>query len=87
MQALFDLIDRFAHPELVIGGHALAAHGVTRQTVDVDCLVAMENRQALDDHLRAGGFERGGETENFARYVHRSGMGIKAKLQRIPTAS
>ena len=72
MQALFDLLDRFSHPLLVIGGHALAAHGVARQTVDVDCLVAVENRQALDAHLRSGGFERQGETENFARYSHPS---------------
>ena len=57
---------------LVIGGHALAAHGVARQTVDVDCLIAVENRQAFDAHLRDGGFERQGETENFARYSHPS---------------
>ena len=59
---------------LVIGGHALAAHGVARQTVDVDCLVAVENRQTLDAHLRGGGFERMGETENFARYSHPSDL-------------
>jgi len=74
MQALFDLIGRFAHPLLVIGGHALAAHGVARQTVDVDCLIAVEHRPALDEHLCGGGFERGAETDNFARYVHRSRM-------------
>lgn len=59
---------------LVIGGHALAAHGVARQTVDVDCLIAIENRQALDAHLLGGGFERLGETENFARYSHPSDL-------------
>ncbi len=72
MQALFDLLSRFSHPLLVIGGHALAAHGVARQTVDVDCLIAVENREVLDAHLRGGGFERAGETENFARYRHPS---------------
>jgi len=74
MQALFDLLGRFSHPLLVIGGHALAAHGVARQTVDVDCLIAVENRQALDTHLRSGGFERTGETDNFARYSHSSDL-------------
>lgn len=59
---------------LVVGGHALAAHGVERQTVDVDCLIAVENRQALDGHLRVGGFELAGETENFARYIHPSAL-------------
>ena len=70
MQVLFDLLGCFSHPLLVIGGHALAAHGVARQTVDVDCLIAVENREALDTHLRGGGFDRTGETENFARYRH-----------------
>ena len=74
MQALFDLLGRFSQPLLVIGGHALAAHGVARQTVDVDCLIAVENRQAFDVHLRGGGFERQGETENFARYTHPSDL-------------
>jgi len=74
MQALFDLLDRFSHPLLVIGGHALAAHGVARQTVDVDCLIAVENRQALDAHLRGGGFEQRDATENFARYSHPSNL-------------
>ena len=72
MQALFDLIGRFSHPLLVIGGHALTAHGVTRQTMDVDCLIAVENREELDAHLRGGGFERVGQAENFARYRHPS---------------
>lgn len=72
MQALFDLLGRFSQPLLVIGGHALAAHGVARQTVDVDCLVAVENRQALDAHLIGGGFVRLSETDHFARYRHPS---------------
>lgn len=74
MQALFDLLGRFPHPLLVIGGHALAAHGVARQTVDVDCLIAIENREALDAHLQRGGFERVDGTENFARYIHPSDL-------------
>jgi hypothetical protein len=45
-----------------------------RQTVDVDCLIAVENRQVLDAHLRGGGFERLGGTENFARYSHSSDL-------------
>lgn len=72
MQALFDLLGRFPQPLLVIGGHALAAHGVARQTVDVDCLVAVENRRMLDAHLRGGGFVRRSETDHFARYSHPS---------------
>ncbi len=72
MQALFELLARFPQPLLIIGGHALAAHGVARQTVDVDCLVAMQSREGLDTHLRQGGFQSAGESENFARYTHPS---------------
>lgn len=74
MQALFDLLSRFGQPLLLIGGHALAAHGVPRQTVDVDCIVALENREAISRHVRGGGFELIHETENFNRYAHPSPM-------------
>jgi predicted nucleotidyltransferase len=74
MQALFDLLGRFSQPLLIVGGHALAAHGVARQTVDVDCLVAVENRKTFDAHLCGGGFVRLSETDNFARYSHPSDL-------------
>ena len=74
MQALFDLISRFERPLLIIGGHALTVHGVMRQTVDLDCLIAVENRDAFDNHLRGGGFTQVSATENFARYTHQSDM-------------
>ena len=74
MQALFDLISRFERPLLIIGGHALSAHGVVRQTVDLDCMIAVENRDAFDKHLRDGGFTQVSATENFARYTHQSDM-------------
>lgn len=74
MQALFDLLGRFSEPLLVIGGHSLSAHGLSRQTVDVDCLITSENREMLNAHLRSGGFELIGETENFARFAHPSNL-------------
>ena len=52
MQALFDLLGRFPQPLLVIGGHALAAHGVARQTVDVDLLFV---DAPTFDRLESGG--------------------------------
>jgi len=70
MQVLFDLLGRFSEPLLVIGGHALSAHGLSRQTIDVDCLIAVENRGTIDKYLRGAGFELLGETENFARFSH-----------------
>jgi len=74
MQALFDLLARFPHPLFIIGGQALEPHGVSRQTVDVDCLIAVENREAFDEHLCSRGFRKFHETENFARYHHTSGV-------------
>lgn len=72
MQAVFDLLARSQRPLLIIGGHALEAHGVSRQTADVDCLIAAEDRAALGELLHSGGFTLVGETENFARYEHQS---------------
>ena len=72
MQAVFDLLARCQRPLLIIGGHALDAHGVSRQTADVDCLIASGDRAVLDELLRGGGFSLTGGTENFARYAHKS---------------
>lgn len=72
MQAVFDLLARFQRPLLVIGGHALGVYGVSRQTLDVDCLIAAEDRSLLDDFLREGDFSLLGSTENFARYTPKS---------------
>jgi predicted nucleotidyltransferase len=72
MQAVFDLLAKCVQPLLIVGGQALEAHGVSRQTADVDCLIAAEDRDALDAILRGGGFLQTGMTENFARYSHPS---------------
>ena len=72
MQAVFNLLARLECPMLIIGGHALEAHGVARQTVDVDCLIVEKDRDAVDDLLRGGGYVLQGSTENFARYTHPS---------------
>jgi predicted nucleotidyltransferase len=72
MQAVFNHLSRFGQSLLIIGGQALAAHGVMRQTLDVDCLIAAENRNALDELLRSGGFSPVATSANFARYRHES---------------
>lgn len=74
MQAVFNHLTRFKQPLLIIGGQALGAHGVMRQTLDVDCLIAAENRNALDELLRGGGFSPVSESGNFARYRHESAL-------------
>jgi len=72
MQSVFDLLVKCDFPLLVIGGHGIEAHGVSRQTVDVDCLLAADDRGALDATLGRGGYRRIGDTDNFARYAHES---------------
>jgi Nucleotidyl transferase AbiEii toxin, Type IV TA system len=55
---------------LLVGGHALQAHGVVRQTVDVDCLVPDVRASSLEEILRSAGFTRLARTENFSRFRH-----------------
>ena len=70
MQATFDLLAKCRRPFLIVGGHALAAHGVVRQTIDVDCLIAAGDAAALNEVLRSAGYSESSRTENFVRYRH-----------------
>ena len=72
MQAAFDLLASCARPFLIVGGHALAAHGVIRQTIDIDCLIAVEDQALFEANLIAGGYEMRARTGNFARYAGKS---------------
>ena len=53
---------------LLIGGMALPAFDVVRQTVDVDCLIASNDLDALNDVLTDAGYEEVVRTTSFARY-------------------
>jgi hypothetical protein len=55
---------------LVIGGQALPAFGVVRQTLDLDCLIAADDLGRLDGLLRAAGYAATDRTPIFARYRH-----------------
>ncbi len=57
---------------LLIGGYALPAYGVMRQTLDVDCLVSETKIRHLNDILSEAGYVEKEKTENFARYSHSS---------------
>jgi nucleotidyltransferase AbiEii toxin of type IV toxin-antitoxin system len=72
MQAAFDLLASCPRPFLVVGGHALAAHSVIRQTIDIDCLIAVEDQSLFEATLTAGGYQMEARTENFARYASKS---------------
>jgi nucleotidyltransferase AbiEii toxin of type IV toxin-antitoxin system len=69
MQALFNLLAASSRPLLLVGGHALTAYNVVRQTIDVDCLIAADDRNTLAHILRGGGYREIGSTENAVRYV------------------
>jgi hypothetical protein len=70
MQALFDLLAASSRAFLVVGGHALTAYSVVRQTIDVDCLIAFNKTNALAQILRGGGYREIGRTENAVRYAN-----------------
>ncbi len=72
MQAVFDLLARSSRPFLIVGGHALAAHGLIRQTIDIDCLIIAEDQEAFGANVISGGYTMTARTENFARYAHES---------------
>jgi len=57
---------------LLIGGYALEAYGVMRQTLDVDCLVGEPDLSPLHDRLLEAGYEVSDETALFRRYRHES---------------
>jgi len=55
-------------PVLLIGGMALPAFDVVRQTVDMDCLIAAGKESTLRDVLVAAGYNEVARTEMFVRY-------------------
>lgn len=57
---------------LLIGGHALLAFGVARQTLDVDCLMVDSDSMVLHTILTEAGYKETERTENFIRYSHSS---------------
>jgi hypothetical protein len=69
VNAVFEILSRCPTPLLIAGGHALEAHGVSRQTLDVDLLLAADDARAVDEFLTSAGFRQVAANENFARYA------------------
>jgi predicted nucleotidyltransferase len=59
-------------PLLLVGGYALQAYDVIRQTMDVDCLVTDTDADQLENTLRDAGYSVAAKTDNFRRYRHNS---------------
>jgi hypothetical protein len=74
MKTVFDILGdasgrlRF----LVIGGHAMQAYGVVRQTLDMDCLAVDEEMPFLRKLFVRAGYSEVAGTNNFARFHHKS---------------
>lgn len=60
-------------PFLIIGGYAVAAHGHTRATFDVDFLVRRSDRDVWFNRLVANGLKLFGETRAFAQFTQPGG--------------
>jgi hypothetical protein len=72
MRELIDLLIRSQVPHLIIGGHGLAVHGVERDTMDLDCMVAAPARAEMARFLEAHGFTEMARHDSFSRFRHRS---------------
>jgi len=55
---------------LLIGGHALQAYGIVRQTLDIDWITPDEDRDALKEMMIEKDFTLLAQTENFLRFHH-----------------
>ena len=55
-------------PFLIIGGHAVNAYGLSRQTGDLDLLVRRNNSDDWDVLLKKLNYSAGQSDDNFARY-------------------
>jgi hypothetical protein len=87
MREIFDLLNRIQSRcgvnLLLIGGWALLAHGYVRQTVDVDCMGAVENDALIGEELRKAGFECFDEMTAFRRFRHKIDPFLVLDVMRV----
>lgn len=72
LRVLIDAAKRQRIPFLVIGGYALQAYEVVRQTLDTDVLTSDAYAVEMDAILRGVGYEQLARSDIFARYRHAS---------------
>jgi hypothetical protein len=72
LRLLAEISEEGRLPILLIGGHALQAYGVSRQTMDVDVLVADADASGVGAALQRAGYAQVVHSEIFARYRHPS---------------
>ena len=72
LEIIWDGLENRKVTSLLIGGHALAAFGVARQTLDIDCLMVDSDSGAIHAILTEVGYRETERTENFIRYSNSS---------------
>jgi hypothetical protein len=72
MKEVLSAVVQSGIPFLVIGGQGLSVHGVQRDTVDLDCLISVEEGSKITEYLLRHGFEEIAHFESFTRFRHRS---------------
>ncbi len=55
-------------PVLIIGANALEAHGYSRFTLDVDCMIAASSLEQLKTALARHGFQHAGKMSSFHEF-------------------
>ena len=71
---------------IVIGGYAVAAHGHTRATFDVDFLIARADRGSWHDRIVAAGLKLFGQTPGFSQFTQiPAGDGLDLMIVDGPT--
>ena len=74
IQCLGEIERRFKVPLILIGGWAVQGHGYSRNTVDVDCMIATDSVTAMKAALAHFGFEEIDSFPQFTRFKQRSGL-------------
>jgi len=76
MEVVLDKLAGALDPErpeaLLVGGQALPAYGVVRQTLDIDCLAAPAGQAKLKRVLELAGYCLAGQSAAVLRYHHDS---------------
>ncbi|MDQ3621629.1 MAG: nucleotidyltransferase family protein [Verrucomicrobiota bacterium] len=68
MKTPFQLMAESGVPLLLIGGHALHAHGYSRLTLDFDCLILAGDEARMKGYLENAGWEEVFRTRSFGKY-------------------
>jgi hypothetical protein len=71
MESPFHTLADCGVPLLIIGGHALSAHGYSRLTLDYDCLICIEDGSKLREHMERSGYREVFRNKTFAKFQPR----------------